>query len=213
MTPPGQNDQRGHDAEINHGASDGDTERCLEIIAHSDDLKARLVEAPSDAHRAAIVDIHAYLELLESITHLDSETLKDRLGCKKNVNELPDCSLGELHRSRNFLSFASEAVLAVEFPPEVAVTALGLAVETFRRVYGDNQLARYVFSKKAVLECIAEGKIEEAAEQVRLNMERGYIECFTGSGDRVLLDPALMSGLSRAALSSPYPESLISNNE
>lgn len=117
-------------------------EALLHCIAVSDALSARLAEAPSEEHRRAIVDIHAYLGLLAALTELPQEEVKKRLGCRREVETLPDWSKDELTASRDFLALVSEVCLACERPPSVVCLALDLAILTFRLARFDNITAR-----------------------------------------------------------------------
>lgn len=176
-----------------------DDDRFLDIIARSDDLKAHLSDAPTAAHRAAIVDIHSYLQLLEGLSDLSPAELKLELGCKRGVEQLPECSIDELERSRGFLSLAAEVTLAVEAPSEAVRESIKVAVETFRRAKGDRIVAHQCIDSD-LLAAIAVGDMKRVHARIEEFFARQRIKLLTASGKTVVIDAELAAGLAQAAL-------------
>lgn len=177
----------------------------LDIIAASEQLTARLAEAPTDEHRSAIVGIHAYLSLLEELTDLQSEDLKAVLGCRRQVGELPACELDELQVSHSFLAFASEVALATESSAEVVRSSVELAVRSFKESQRRHALVRGALTTKrsgiTALQALAQGDVGLAGKLMGDYLAADWVERRTASGQAVFFERNALSDLVRLVVS------------
>jgi len=191
--------------EVTPGEAEPESTEFLDIIAASEQLTARLAEAPTDDHRSAIVGIHAYLNLLEALTDLPSKELKAVLGCRREVRELPTCELKELQVSQNFLAFASEVALATESPAEVVRSALELAVWAFKRSQRRHALARGALTTQrsgtTALRALAQGDVALAGKLMDGYLAADWVERRTVSGQAVFIERSALTKLARLLVS------------